>query len=91
MATFGLVASMAAHAFWKCASPSSLDKLESSSVSSLWACSALTNFFRVLICLVNHLIDFKLEIDLSSSESFFAWYNILQDALSYRNCCTPYR
>ena len=72
MATFGLVASMAAHAYCKCASPSSLDKLEFSLLSSWWACSTLTNFFRVLICLVNNLIDFKLETDLLSSESCFA-------------------
>ncbi len=72
IAAFGLVASMAAHEYWKYASPSSLDKLELLLLSSWWACSVLTNFFRVLICLVNDLINFKLETDLSSSESFFA-------------------
>ncbi len=67
------VISMAAHAYWKCVSPSKLERLESS-LSSWWDCSALTNFFRLLTCLVSRdlivLADLLLETDLSSSKSF---------------------
>ncbi len=67
MAIFGCEVPMAAHAYWKCDSPSTLERLESPSLSSWWDCSALTDFFSVLICFVKDLIDLEdllLKVDL---------------------------